>query len=162
MARKRQAAQKPAELESPQAAEPQTAPPVQEAPPAAAEAHVNPFPKSLRTAHFDDYAIRLTQDQAANEMRIQFGSGQRADKPSEAVLDLIRRELVPEEFKTVQERSEGKDVQWFKFRSDPETGEGQWRMWMRNRPNIARQKAEQVFDAVVSQVRAELGEGPSR
>jgi hypothetical protein len=33
---------------------------------------------------------------------------------------------------------------------------------MTSRPNIPRQKAEQVFDAMAAQVRSELGEGHSR
>jgi hypothetical protein len=138
-------------------------PPAQEPPPpAAAEGDVNPFPKIIRTANFGGYKVFLDQNQAANEMRIQFGSGQRADKPSDAVLDIIRAQRVPDELLTVQERSEGKPVPWFKFKGDPETGEGSWRMWMRNRPNAARTKAEQVFDMVVTRLAAELDAGRGR
>ena len=128
-----------------------------EAPPADA---VNPFPRNVKTVLFPDgYAVRLNQDQGTNEMRIQFGSGQRIDKPSDAVLDIIRRQLVSEELQTRKERDEGHAVPWFKYRSDPDTGEGSWRMWMRNHPYAAREKAEQVFNAVADQIAQERGPG---
>jgi hypothetical protein len=73
------------------------------------------------------------------------------------VLDVIRSQVVPEELKTQREREEGKDVPWFKFRGDHETGEGSWRMWLRNHPNIAREKAMETFDEVTSMIARELG-----
>jgi hypothetical protein len=161
------ARQKKAAAEAVQAATIQEdAPPVtetataQETPPTPSE--VDPFPRNIRTVNLNGYTIRLNQDRHANEMQIQFGSGQRNDKPSDGVLDLIRSQLVPGELKTRKEREENKDVPWFKFRSDPETGEGSWRLWMRNHPNAAREKAEQVFKDVVDQVAQERGAGRGR
>lgn len=160
MARKRQAARAIEEPAAPPGAEP---PRAQEPPPVApAESEVNSFPRNIRTVDLGGYQIRLNQDQKANEMRIQFGSGQRADKPSDATLDLIRSQRVPEELLTRKEREEGQPVPWFKFRSDPDTGEGSWRMWMRNHSHAARAKAEQVLEAVVQQVAAEREAGRGR
>jgi hypothetical protein len=69
---------------------------------------------------------------------------------------------VPEALQTQKEREEGKPVPWFKFRGDPATGEGSWRMWLRNHPNAAREKAEQVFTAVVDIVAQERGAARER
>jgi hypothetical protein len=126
------------------------------------EPEENPFPGNLKTAVFGGgYKVRLDQVPGPNpEMRIQFGSGLKADKPSEDVLDIIRNQEVPEKLMTAKEREAGESVAWFKFRGDPETGAGTWRMWMRNHPKAARTKAEQVYDAVVAQIAKEIGTAP--
>jgi DNA-directed RNA polymerase specialized sigma24 family protein len=124
---------------------------------------VNTFPRNIKTVKYPGgYAVSLNHDQRGNEMQIKFGSGQRGDKPSDGVLDIIRSQIVPEHLKTQREREEGKAVTWFRFRSDPETGEGSWRMWLRNHPNIARQKAMDTFDEVTAMIAKELGSGRSR
>jgi hypothetical protein len=157
MARKKAAAQRVEETAEPVAAQPPATP--QDATPSQAEptdAPVDPFPRVVKSVVLSDtYRIRLLQNPATNEMRIQFGSGQRGDKPSDTVLDIIRSQAVPEELMTNKERAEGKPVPWFKFRSDPDTGEGNWRMWLRNHPLAARTKAEEIFEAVVDQVSQE-------
>jgi hypothetical protein len=147
-----------AKIEEVTASESPAAPEETTAPPASGVAEVDPFPRVIKRVDFGDYSIRLLQDRENDEMQIRFGEGRRQDKPSDQVLDKIRRHLVPEELKTKKEREEGKDVRWFNFSID----KGQWCMWMRNRPHIARTKAEQVFEEVIEQISSELRTSPDR
>jgi hypothetical protein len=159
MAKKKAAAQRVEDTSEPVAAQ-TPATPQAEAPsePQPRAEEVNPFPRVIHTAVINpDYKLRLMQVSGEYpEMRIQFGSGQRGDKPSDAVLDIIRSQVVPEELMTKREREAGQPVPWFKFRTEEETGEGTWRMWMRNHAHTARTKAEEVFNDVVKQVKEEV------
>lgn len=125
----------------------------------------NPFP--VNTKNIDGYKVQLQESRPDKEsrvdqdkptrderwqMQIKFGSGDKQDEPSAAVLDFIKSHT-----KTVTTR-EGQEtqVQLFHWNKRDQA----WGMEIEfGNGAVAREKAREVFDGVVERIREERGAG---
>jgi hypothetical protein len=133
--------------------------------PATRQWRANPYP--VKTVNLDGYRVQLQESRPEKEsradpdkpsrderwqMQIKFGDGSKQDEPSAAVLDLIKSHT-----KTVTTR-EGKETQVKLFHWNER--DRAWGVEIEfGNGAVSREKAREVFDAVVELVAQERGAG---